>query len=1075
VTLPATDSGCLGVSETFYTLDTVANTYTGTAFTVSGDSIHDLSYYSTDGTYDETSQQTTISIDTVVPTLSLTTDRLPDSPNGWWTAPVTMTVTASDATSGVDTLDTNHNSAGWTAYTSPITLSTDGTHTFDARVIDVAGWETVDGLSIPIDTTAPTLQFVFEREADRNVWYNHSVHVGVETSDATSGLSGTVARLTYEGTWRPYQGAYLIGGNGEHLFEAAVTDMAGNVTSRQVTVPVDITPPMTTLTWDGEELCITATDNRSGVMGTTLTINDVVTPYQGEPISFEIAGDYRIEVYSTDMAGNDEAVQVLNISYDPDAVTTGINLTPPTLSGELTCSDNRYDVTGFASAGSDLSSVYLLAQAEGAESFEVSGARYDYNPASSDVEAIAFYYMLDDDLDYSFTLVAEDEAGNERRLDLECTTATALILTGTDMEETNPMPSSDGEPPSSSEYINLYPSSLGDMTADWIVPEEIQFDSVSVNSATTTNNTQALTSNYTAPDTSVTVLEASSPEVTIVSGNPSPLSAQDLATILSLTGLLATTTAAVGLQVSETARRREEELEAERLLAEQQRQADLTAQAQRAKENTDMNEQMRAEAQKEVILEVQQSEANKRYHEHIAALWAEYYAHLDSWQQQQQERAAAATAIYSLEPGSTIADLPQDIQDIYWELGNMSLEYAYHVEKDANGNVMYDESGNPITWVTNDADGQWAFQDQERRNLGYYQYLIREAAASGDMGAIINHATNAATYLNTTLTTRIDRELAYIRDNEVEITRQNQETSYNNYRYGDSRSEFEAQQTQISIDGVSNVINQIDNRASELKVEMIDRGRENLGTFVDLEALRHQSIASSTIIANQNAVMVALNVTVANAPDKQSQPEQQQSGYSDNDRVYLKPLASDMQNENGIQTDIILSNHVSSTEPIFAAPEWTDPVEQSGIGNGWGSLSQISVDARDANSENQLLSQIAYLQMMDVTIETNGQAILPNESYITKQALEKYGEFVDASFETFDQTLDGFASSFPQYTFMSVQHRGEEVDTTIYEDFDEVGLREAGRILFFNRNVGPMTIDLREDGQAHHPSMDFQL
>lgn len=138
-TLSAIDSGCLGVSDTFYTLDSIANTYTGTAFNISGEGSHDLSYYSTDGSHDEASQQTTISIDTIVPILILTADRLPDSDSGWWSAPVTLTVSASDATSGVETLEINHNSAGWTSYSAPITLSADATHNLDARVIDFAG------------------------------------------------------------------------------------------------------------------------------------------------------------------------------------------------------------------------------------------------------------------------------------------------------------------------------------------------------------------------------------------------------------------------------------------------------------------------------------------------------------------------------------------------------------------------------------------------------------------------------------------------------------------------------------------------------------------------------------------------------------------------------------------------------------------------------------------------------------------------------------------------------------------------------------------------------------------------
>lgn len=97
-----------------------------------------------------------------------------------------------------------------------------------------------------------------------------------------------------------------------------------------------------------------------------------------------------------------------------------------------------------------------------------------------------------------------------------------------------------------------------------------------------------------------------------------------MAKILALTGMLATTTAASGLQVTETARRREEELEAERLAKEAQGAKDLEDQAERAQANKALNEQMRADAQKEVILEVEISEAYQQWQAHVAALMAEY-------------------------------------------------------------------------------------------------------------------------------------------------------------------------------------------------------------------------------------------------------------------------------------------------------------------------------------------------------------------------------------------------------------------------------------------------------------------
>lgn len=44
-------------------------------------------------------------------------------------------------------------------------------------------------------------------------------------------------------------------------------------------IPIDVTAPVTLASWDGESLSLSMTDNRSGVMGTTLTINGFVIPH----------------------------------------------------------------------------------------------------------------------------------------------------------------------------------------------------------------------------------------------------------------------------------------------------------------------------------------------------------------------------------------------------------------------------------------------------------------------------------------------------------------------------------------------------------------------------------------------------------------------------------------------------------------------------------------------------------------------------------------------------------------------------------------------------------------------------
>jgi hypothetical protein len=132
-----TDVGCLGVDvaggDVTYTLDGVFNTYSGNPFTITGEGSHTLSYASTDGAHPEALNSTTVFVDTVAPSITMTTDRPADSASGWWRSPVTVTISTSDATSGVLTVDSNHNALGWLAYSAPITLSADQIHTLDGR------------------------------------------------------------------------------------------------------------------------------------------------------------------------------------------------------------------------------------------------------------------------------------------------------------------------------------------------------------------------------------------------------------------------------------------------------------------------------------------------------------------------------------------------------------------------------------------------------------------------------------------------------------------------------------------------------------------------------------------------------------------------------------------------------------------------------------------------------------------------------------------------------------------------------------------------------------------------------
>src|SRR5690606_25667201 len=133
------------------------------------------------------------------------------------------------------------------------------------------------------------------------------------------------------------------------------------------------------------------------------------------------AGDYVLEAYSTDMAGNSEDTQLLRISHDPNAGNVAVNTgTLPVLETGLDCVAPSYTVTGFASAAAGLSEVYLIVQPDNGNELILreQGQSYNFNPSSTAIEAVSLTYLAQNDRSHRFTVVAVDTCGNERRQSL---------------------------------------------------------------------------------------------------------------------------------------------------------------------------------------------------------------------------------------------------------------------------------------------------------------------------------------------------------------------------------------------------------------------------------------------------------------------------------------------------------------------------------------------------------------------------------------------------------------------------------------------------------------------------------
>src|SRR5213594_459900 len=115
----------------------------------SAEGSHSIDYYATDlAGNNESSHTATFDIDTVAP-VSLAQVAGTLAGDGSYVSSVTVTLTASDTTSGVQSEQYRVDGGPWRTYSVPFTLGGNGTHMLDYFATDVAGSaESVHGLSI---------------------------------------------------------------------------------------------------------------------------------------------------------------------------------------------------------------------------------------------------------------------------------------------------------------------------------------------------------------------------------------------------------------------------------------------------------------------------------------------------------------------------------------------------------------------------------------------------------------------------------------------------------------------------------------------------------------------------------------------------------------------------------------------------------------------------------------------------------------------------------------------------------------------------------------------------------------
>ncbi|CCK26093.1 glycosyl hydrolase [Streptomyces davaonensis JCM 4913] len=254
VTIGATDEGGSGVDRVEYAIGDAGawQPYT-TAVVFDQVGSHKLRYRAVDKAGNvaaEKSVEFTVvappTEDTTAPETSATVSG-ERNPDGTYVDMATVTVTASDTGSGVNTIEYAIGASGvWQPYTMPVMVHQVGTHTVRFRATDKAGNVSAEKsveftvvAAPPEDTTPPVTGVTVEGTRNSDGAYVASAKVTVSATD-----EGGVAGIEYSldgGPYLAYSAPVIVDRAGAHTLAYRATDKAGN-TSAALTVSFTVVP-----------------------------------------------------------------------------------------------------------------------------------------------------------------------------------------------------------------------------------------------------------------------------------------------------------------------------------------------------------------------------------------------------------------------------------------------------------------------------------------------------------------------------------------------------------------------------------------------------------------------------------------------------------------------------------------------------------------------------------------------------------------------------------------------------------------------------------------------------------------
>jgi len=314
-----------GVARVEYNQN-AAGWQTGTSVT-SGDGINTIVLRVYDIAGNMASGSVTVRVDTAPPLITPSLSGTSGS-NGWLVSPSTVSVTTNDTTSGVNGEPDVSFDGGLTWQSAPVLLN-DGEYSLTFRAFDIAGNEGMALLNASIDTTVPTLNFVYSGTPGANGWYVSAVQVSTSASDFTSGLDVAELRVD-EGVWSPLSQTLS---DGIYSLDARAEDKAGNTKTISDILRIDTVLPSSNYASHTDNSLVSGlvhlagtSSDSNGLQSVEVSLDGGMT-WQATTLSsgawsydWNTAtipnGTYIAQIRATDVAGNQENPVPLTLVVD---------------------------------------------------------------------------------------------------------------------------------------------------------------------------------------------------------------------------------------------------------------------------------------------------------------------------------------------------------------------------------------------------------------------------------------------------------------------------------------------------------------------------------------------------------------------------------------------------------------------------------------------------------------------------------------------------------------------------------------------------------------------------------------